>query len=41
MKIEIKIKQGKLTLNGNTLAEMNYNERIFLNNYIKYVKNGK
>lgn len=41
MKMEIKIKQGKLTLNGKTLREMNCNEQIFLNNYIKYAKNGE
>lgn len=39
MKMEIKIERGKLTVNGNTLAEMNYDEQIFLNNYIKYAKN--
>ena len=41
MKIEIKIEQGKLTMNGKTLAEMNYNEKRFLNNYIQNAKNGE
>ncbi len=41
MKMEIKVEQGKLMMNGKTLSEMNYNEKIFLNNYIKYAKNGE
>lgn len=41
MKMEIKIERGKLTVNGNTLAEMNYNEKRFLNNYIQEVRYGK
>ena len=40
MKMEIKIEQGKLTVNGNTFSEMNYNEKRFLNNYIQEVKYG-
>lgn len=40
MKMEIKIIKGKLTVNGNTLSQMNYNEKRFLNNYIQYVKYG-
>lgn len=39
MKMEIKIERGKITVNGNTFSEMNYNEKRFLNNYIKYAKN--
>lgn len=41
MKMEIKVEQGKLTMNGKTLAEMNYNEKRFLNNYIQEVRYGK
>lgn len=41
MKIEIKIERGKLTVNGKTLSEMNYDERAFLNNYIKHLKYGE
>ena len=39
--MEIKIERGKLTVNGNTLAEMNYFEKRFLNNYIQELKYGK
>lgn len=39
--MEIKIEQGKLTVNGKTLSEMNYNEKRFLNNYIQEVRYGK
>ena len=41
MKMEIKIIQGRVTVNGKTLSEMNYNEKRFLNNYIQEVKHGK
>ena len=41
MKMEIKIERGKLTVNGNTLSEMNYNEKRFLNNFIQEVKHGE
>ena len=41
MKIEIKIERGKLTVNGKTLSEMNYDEKRFLNNYIQCVKYGE
>lgn len=39
--MEIKIERGKMTVNGNTLAEMNYNEKRFLNNYIQELKYGE
>ena len=41
MKMEIKIEKGRVTVNGKTLSEMNYNEKRFLNNYIQEVKYGK
>jgi len=41
MKMEIKIENGKLTVNGNTLSEMNYSEKKFLNNYIQEVRYGE
>lgn len=41
MKMEIKIEQGKLTVNGKTFREMNYNEKRFLNNYIQEIKYGE
>ena len=41
MKMEIKIEQGKLTVNGKTFREMNYNEKRFLNNYIQEVRYGE
>lgn len=41
MKMEIKIEQGKLTVNGKTLSQMNYNEKRFLNNYIQEVRYGE
>ena len=40
MKMEIKVERGKLTVNGKTFREMNYNEKRFLNNYIQEVKYG-
>lgn len=39
--MEIKIIKGKLTVNGNTLSQMNYNEKRFLNNYIQDIKHGE
>lgn len=40
MKMEIKIEQGKLTVNGNTLSQMNYIEKRFFNNYIQEKEHG-
>lgn len=41
MKMEIKVEGGRLTVNGNTLSEMNYNEKRFLNNFIQEVRYGE